>query len=64
MQNGTNFAVICNPKTPVELLKLHGHFREESILTLRQSLLFYSKSCHFPLNSSAKTSLLLCCNLN
>lgn len=58
MQNDTNFAVICNPKTPVELLKLHGHFREESILTLRHSLLFYSKSCHFPLNSSAETPLL------
>ena len=42
MQNGTNFAVICNPKTPVELLKLHGHFREESILTLRHSPLFFT----------------------
>lgn len=48
MQNGTNFAVICNPKTPVELLKLHGHFREESILTLRQSLLFLQQELSLP----------------
>lgn len=44
MQNGTNFAVICNPKTPVELLKLHGHFREESILTLRHSAFFTARA--------------------
>lgn len=43
MQNGTNFAAICNPKTPVELLKLHGHFREESILTHTLSTFFTAR---------------------
>lgn len=62
MQNGTNFAVICNPKTPVELLKLHGHFREKSILTLIRSPLPLQQDLSLPTQFSAKISL-LCCNL-
>lgn len=62
MQNGTNFAVICNPKTPVELLKLHGHFREKSILTLICFPLPLQQDLSLPTQFSAKTSL-LCCNL-
>lgn len=48
MQNGTNFAVICNPKTPMELLKIHRHFREESILTFRHSPLSLQRELPLP----------------
>lgn len=54
MQNSTNFAVICNPKTPVELLKLHGHFREESILTFRHSPLSLQRELSLPTQFSCK----------
>lgn len=62
MQNGTNFAVICNPETPVELLKLHGHFRGEAILTLRHSPPFFIARA--VTSHSILLTLLLCRKLN